>query len=270
MSTRRVANIASTKKRDDMKMQFMGPGLSPTISQELNVTGGSAGTFATSYLIGNVTARTVDQVASGNPAKMSTDRPYIRGIKENLIISSDDSTHWRWRRIVFRAKDPRWHVVVNPANNDTIEYPVTLADGSGVVHRPAKLFNGTDTADTSYRNAFLNGMFMGTQNTDYQNSFTARTNTDFATVIYDRTRTLMSSNDSGFTRQFGHWIPYNGNLYHTYKQDGDESGIGIFSTTGAKGKGDVYILDMFQGSLSAGADNVLNVQGTSTLYWHEK
>lgn len=270
MTARRVASIASTKKRDDMKFQFLGPGLSPIISQSVSVDGGSPGQFNSFYMIGNVTARNVSQTESGNPAKMSTDRPYIRGIKETLMISSDDSTHWRWRRIVFRAKDPRWHLVLNPANNDTVEYPVTLADGSGVVHRAAKAFGGTDAADVNYRNAFLAGMFMGTQNTDWNNTFTARTNSDFCTVIYDRVRNLMSSNDSGFTRQYSHWIPYNGNLFHGYKQDGDESGISPFSTTGGKGKGDVYVLDMFQGSLVSSVDNILNVQGTSTLYWHEK
>lgn len=101
MSRKRVLNISSRKKQDNMLPYATNPDGSGGVPASFGVPGNNGGCF-----VWCATAR--DRSSNlGDPTATSvreTDVIYARGLKERIRLTSNSARSWRWRRICFTAK----------------------------------------------------------------------------------------------------------------------------------------------------------------------
>jgi len=241
-SKKRILNIASTKKRDNMP--FHNPSV-PTAGS-LSIDGRPQG--SQSVFLFCATAREKNINGAHIPAERSSSIVYWRGISELVSLTVATGVSWKWRRLVFSAKGLR-------------------EDSASV-----ELSNGWNRPWTPFADAItLARLFQGAQGTDFSSYLLAKPNRDLMTIHYDKTRTIRSGNASPHEHQFRQWLPLNKTMFY----DDDEAGVappGVsnrWSAIGTKGLGDVYFLDMFDCVDGAAADK-LTIRSHTTAYWHEK
>lgn len=278
MSTKRILSVTSTKKRNTMLTYAntsVTNGVSVTIGPgPLLVNGANA-----SLSLFCPTAMDLyrgDGVTPGAPAfsavRTST-TCYMRGFREHIRIQTSSGIPWFWRRICFTNKSPLW---IDFANADT---PTQTNGPTGT--------GGPISIDTSngqqriYFNQFVNNanntvvnwydtIFKGRQAVDWNDPMTASIDTARVDLKSDVTTTIKSGNQAGTVRDFKLWYPMNKNLVYAEDEVGDAEEITRFSVRDKQGMGDYYILDIFIPGTGASASDLLQLNGTSTMYWHEK
>lgn len=265
MSNKRILNVTSKKKRDNMQ-------------QITNMDAGTItpGTLAAreAFLNGNnifmipwiPTARPAvgSDATGGQPieeAVRTSTTCYMRGVKENISIRTADGAPWKWRRICFRMKGD--YIIKTTTATARTDYIQSGTTGSGVM-RPV-----TNWLQTVAQAATIEELiFAGTRGYDWDDPFLATLDANRISIAYDKTTTLQSGNESGFIRTFHRWHGMNKNLVYQDDQRGSEEAVVPYSTTGIKGMGDYYIIDYFRSNGAAEAQ--LGLRYNSTLYWHEK
>ncbi len=179
------------------------------------------------------------------------DAVYMRGLKENIILKTNTSVSWRWRRICFTCKGmPLGTSMVSETNSGWTR----------------QLWN---RGATTFAALVANLIFKGQQGVDWQDVFVAKLDTNNIKVCYDRLRTLSSGNQNGKFFRDNRWYPMNKTLVYQNDEQGEAESNEAFSTTGRAGMGDYYIVDYFD-SASLTSSDVLNFQPEATLYWHER
>lgn len=264
MSSKRILNVSSKKKRDVML-------------QWTNIAAnGQVGPFGSgeAILTGNINYM-IPWIATARPAVTSngtggfpiyeavrtSSTCYMRGLKEVVSLRSATGDPWKWRRICFRFKGDRIHSLqTGPLR---IYDRVEGTDSAGVV-RSATNWSGLTQGGAELEQL----MFRGLRNLDWVDPWLAPLDTNNISVAYDKTVTLASGNESGFIRNYNRWHPMNKNL--TYQDDEIGSGMNVspWSTQGNRGMGDFYVVDMFKSNGSPEAQ--LALRYNATLYWHEK
>lgn len=234
----------------------------------MTVNGTATDSSRTMLFIGAVTSRIPNLDEPTNPHYLSTQSPYFKGFAETFRYSVTNGVQFRHRRIVFFTKDPRFHQVVDSASK-VAEYPVWWQTPTET-RRAFKPFHSSGVVDTAYRLDFLKRFFQGELTIDYPRYMEARPNNQFANVVYDKTLNLSSPNDrpATFTRKFYHPIEKYQTKFNLER--GDDIQFGAHSTSARQGCGDMYVVDIFGVPPGANESDTLEVQPTSTLYWHEK
>lgn len=221
-------------------MKYFNP-LAPTdkaltISSDGNV-------FNTYVHIFCPTAREQTNVSEVTDRNSTT--PFYRGYGETMFFFTNSSAAWRWRRIVFSTRSLRPSEALGFTSSG---YTRVLAPYG-------------DTATFSL-------LFKGSNGTDFNDLMDAKVDSNRARVMYDKTR-MLRSGAASHVHRFKMWHPMNKTLYYDEDEAGDTETTSPWSTTGTRGLGDVFILDMFA-CASATTGNTLIVKPQGTLYWHEK
>ena len=202
----------------------------------------------------------ISEVAS--TAQRSTDRCFIRGLKERLIIRTDTDQPWMWRRLVFSMKGLGAELL-------DAGFPGTFT---------VETTNGWSRAQDNIRNDAMENrvvtyLFRGSRNIDWTDFSAANVDTSRVTVHADMRTVIRSGNSAGVYRNPKHWFPINKTLLY----DADEVGStennadarNLFATRSKIGMGDLFVIDFFDCAVPGSSSNI-SFAAESTLYWHER
>lgn len=199
------------------------------------------------------TARFIDD-QDNSPHSRNSASVYMRGLKEHIIISTNNSTSWRWRRICFTAKG----LYQGKGSNSDFIYT-----SSGV----GRLLNQHN--NDTLGNLVNAVVFEGNQNQDWTDIFTAKTSSNRVKIMYDKTFTINSSSE-GVIRDYKFWHAMNKTLVYDDEEAGKDDTTSGYSTLGRQGMGDYYVIDYIRANTTASAADTISFSPASTLYWHEK
>lgn len=238
MSKRSLLNLTSTKKRDTM--MYYNPLLPSSLARTIT---SSANPFDLSIFLFAVTAR--NQTPDIVTPDRNSSTPFYRGYSETITFTTNTEAPWRWRRIVFAAKG------LQPEDSFSL-----TSRGYTRVMLP--------WADA----ATLSQLFKGRSGSDFNDLMDASTDRNRIRVLYDKTRTLRSGSGPHHHR-FKMWHPINKTIHYDEDEFANTEDTSPWSTTGSRGLGDVFILDLFNSPISS-TENTLVIKPQGTLYWHEK
>lgn len=190
---------------------------------------------------------------------------YMRGLAENLRIQTNTSLAWFHRRICFTYKGAAPFRSRPSADTGTAVQYIETSNG---IQR--LWFNSTINQTPNYLNDIRGVIFKGAEGIDWNDIISARVDTARIGVKYDKVRLIKSDNDNGAIRVFKHWHPMNKNLLYDEDETGASTDVSYWSAQSKVGMGDYYIIDFFQGAFGGGTSDIIRIDSTSTLYWHEK
>nr|QXN75680.1 MAG: capsid protein [Genomoviridae sp.] len=256
-SRRRILNVASIKKHDNMMptVRIPGGGLVPG---PISTTTGFTSLFVPS-------ARQLN-VGSAGESGRERQTTFSVGYKERVQVDVIGGGVWKWRRVVFAYKgvtlydqgDPTWTV---PFHNKAID-----PQGSDMV----RLIGQPTTDQAQFLRAVI---WDGTEGIDWTSEFVAKVDTSRVTPLYDRTITFNPRNESGYSRTFRLWHPTRKNIvYNEDEEGGAPDAFGSYtSVIGRPGMGDLYVYDIVYNVIpSASGSTTLNFTPEGTYYWHER
>lgn len=217
------------------------------------------------------TARSISSAVSAGEANVNDDATrtathvYMRGFKERIELAIQDSSPWRWRRVVFAYKGldliltSSFPVVpVNPY--------VETSDGMGRLF--AKVSNTGVSQVSTIQGRINNLIFKGTFGKDWDNIMNAKTANQDCTILSDKMMIIKSGNDQGAFRTVNRWYPINQKITYDDFESGGSKGAGYYSAQATDSMGDVYVYDLFE-PLKDDSDD-LKVSINTSLYWHER
>jgi len=275
MTTKRILNITSKKKQDNM-LSFSNTssnGNSTALaSGSLYVSGVQSGATATYGMsVYCPTARSLITAGTTNLAVDVADRTattcYMRGYKENLRIQTSSAQPWLWRRIVFSTKGPTF-TSTSAGDTSPAQKFTPYCDTSIGMSR--LWFNLSVNNMNSTLSLYNTVIFKGAVNQDWNDPITAKLDTSRITVMSDRTQAIKTGNEHGHFSERKLWYPMNKNIVYDDDEAGASEVPSYYSTDAKPGMGDVYIVDYVMSSVGATASDIINFNCTSTLYWHEK
>jgi len=270
MTTRKVANIAATKKRDNMIACGVTTG---GALQEPGLPYAMTGD-QTTYMFAFVpSARGVhnELPTAGNPSRgfdFSREHrsTWSVGYSERVTLTSNTGVNWRWRRIVFTMKQ------LEPAQ----AFPSgTLFNyNTSVTPNPGYVRTMWDVSQTALpRQILQQEIFQGTLGVDYSDPLNATLDRTRIRVLYDQNIAINGHNDEGHWKYRKFWHRNGRKLIYNEKESGDHKNTSEathYNTGGREGDGDLWIVDIFASISSAGAGDVLTFLPHGTYYWHEK
>lgn len=186
-------------------------------------------------------------------AARESEHVFMRGLKENVEIQTDTAQQWQWRRIVFSNKG---HFGTN-AFTSIASLP-NAGYGRGVLP-----LTGT------YLSSVEAEVFRGTDTNDWVDPYLCPLNNDRITVHSDE-RHVIGGGFQGSTKMFKKWNAFNKNFVYNDQQNGSSYTTEPFASTGKRGMGDIFVIDMFRAGFGASATDHLEYRPNSTLYWHER
>lgn len=269
MTKRRILDTTSRKKRDTMAPYYDTYGSSPLTGlggYTANGTGGGSQPYT--GLLWLCTARD-NTLSSGGSlsnindiAARTATACYMRGLKENIEISTSSGAPWQWRRICFSFRDPS--VVLSGSG-----IPPYLETSGGFTRLLAN-FTNTDSAGVSTHGALTRLLFKGQQNVDWNDIRTAPVDSARVDLKYDKTHIVSSGNANGRVKLYKMWHPMNKTLVYDDDENGEATNPNVYSVGDKRGMGDYYVIDFLQAGMGATNSDSLNFNPTSTLYWHER
>lgn len=189
-----------------------------------------------------------------NQATRTAQACYMRGLKEQIEFVMTSSLPWQWRRVVFSTKGIQT-VLTEAANS----YFSNLTSG-GYARTVNEVLPATGTALEDI-------MFKGKVGSDWNDIFTASTDSSRIKIMYDRTRNLNAGAEGGRIQKVSLWHPMNKTLVYGDDENGGIEATSLYSNS-AVGLGDVWVYDMFRPAYSGSGGLLFKPQ--ATLYWHEK
>nr|QXN75628.1 MAG: capsid protein [Genomoviridae sp.] len=269
-SRRRILNVSSIKKRDNMMSAVAVPGEGrPTLGPLTTNTG-----FTSLFI---PTARTLAPANDMGDTMRQRQTTYSVGYKERVQVDIIGGGVWKWRRVVFAYKggdslwsggefpgqwtEPYFSKSVKPDPDD----PLPIApDMTRLIGQPH-----SDQAD------MIRGLLWdGHQGVDWSSEYTAKVDTTRVRLLSDKTYVFNPGNESGMSRTFRLWYPIRRNIVY----DDEEWGASAFargsplSVQSNAGFGDVYVYDIaycvVPSSGSVAAQMQFSPEGT--YYWHER
>lgn len=191
---------------------------------------------------------------------------YMRGLAENIRVSTSSGLPWMWRRICFKFRGPQFYSV---AGQDTPTQPWTpwleTSNGYG-----REWFNMAVNNQPNTLNIINSFLFKGTQGVDWNDILIAPLDNRRVDVAYDKYRRVTSGNASGQLRDYKVWHPMNKNLVYGDDEFGEAETTAFTSVQDKRGMGDYYVLDLFVPGVGGTSTDILAVSSTASLYWHEK
>lgn len=264
MSKRAILNATSRKKQDNMQI-FTNV---TTATPQGGTTYASTAAVLTAtqqYIFPWVcTARDLSRDSGlsrglvSDQATRTAQTCFMRGLSENIEISTNDGMPWQWRRVCFTLKGPAF------TGNTTTGYAFWTQNSSGY----------TRTVNTAYGNTYVgliqSIIFKGAAGVDWSNLMTAPTDNTTVSIKYDKTVTIAAGNEEGTIRNYRRWHPMNKNLVYNDDEQGGGEVSSVFSTPGKPGMGDYYVIDIFQPRAGGTSSSQLRFEPSARLYWHEK
>lgn len=222
------------------------------------------------YCLWNATARDLTPGGSGlatvaNESTRTATTCYMRGISDKLRITTSSGAAWFHRRICFTYKG------IDPFRNT---YTGDTGANQSYVETSAGMqrlwFNSQINNTPNYLNNVNSTIFRGAQGVDWYDLITAPVDTRRVTLKFDKTWTMQSGNANGIVRERKLWHSMNKNLTYDDDESGTTETTSYFSVDSKSGMGDYYIIDLFAAGTGSTSSDLLRIDSTSTLYWHEK
>lgn len=266
MTRRKVADIASTKCKDNM--------VCLPLTGDLGTPGtiGEGAVIEGTFIFGSLfcpTARDSMWTEGEREVTRQQSRVFARGYKERINIVTNDATNWMWRRIVFTTKNRLWEAF--PPG--TVEKNYQGGTGTFQPGQVRAVWNFNPALGGAAAAAVNYSVFEGERGNDWLNFMNAKTNKKFITVLSDTTKKLEGMNNSPRQYHFNRWYEFNKNFTYNEKERGEtkpsEDYQSKFSSMENGTMGDVYVLDLFN-SANGTSSNQLSFQPHGTYYWHEK
>jgi len=257
MTARRVANISSQKKQDNM-LQWVPtdpnlPGGAGTISEQVITAGAGQAAF-----LFCPSARPF-QPTQNDESDRNHKNTFARGYRETTQIRVNGGTPWRRRRITFSAKG-MLGTFDSLVTGFTAEF-FTLQTSSGLVRQHTVL-------PVAMASAVRSVLFAGAENLDWFSPMTAKVDTSRVTLHSDVMTVINPGNATGAMRNIKQWYPLNKNLVYNDDESGAGTASASLSTQSKLGMGDFFVLDFYESAL-ASTDSI-SVLNQGTYYWHEK
>lgn len=268
MSKKRILNVTSRKKKDTMltvsNTSNTGTQQSPAVNSAY-VAGNNAGYFLWCATARDLVPGTAGQLAAiSNESNRTATTCFMRGLSEHVRIQTSSGLPWFHRRICFtyRGDDP-----FTTTFNDTGVNQTMNESSNGITRL---FFNNNINNTPNYQSNIHALLFRGEQGNDWNDLLTAVVDTRRVTLKFDKTWTMQSGNAQGLVRERKLWHPMNKNLVY----DDDESAVSErtnnYSVQGKAGMGDYFVYDFIIPGAGGTASDLLQINSTSTLYWHEK
>jgi len=255
-SRRRILNIASIKKHDNMLSAVIDPGDSvPTPGPIITGTG-----FASLFM---PSARKLGYDSAGESTR-GRQVTFSVGYKEIVEVNIVGSGVWKWRRVVFWLRgDDMWKDTLwtDPWYDKT-----AVIEGCDMVRLIAQ---PTSDQHTEIKRI----LWDGTEGIDWSSEFTAKVDTSRISLVSDRIYTLNPRNESGYSRTFRLWYPTRKTIvYGEDEAGGQPDAGGVYVSTRSKaGAGDLYVYDIVYLAVPAASGTAsLKFQPEGRYYWHER
>lgn len=273
MPKRRILNLTSRKKRDQMApiSNMLGGSPAPTAELRAPALFSTTADGIVPMFVWIPTARAAQDFSNSpgmvhNPTVRTAHTTYMVGLSENLLFQTSSATPWNWRRICFTYKgSDLWP---DAPSLDPADHPYYREDSSGY----ARLWA---VPSATNRAAIYSILFKGAGGgidwtTSHPGLLNAKVDTTRVNLKYDKVRRITSGNDAGVIKRFKMWHPMRKNLRYDEDEEGDYTESVPLSTTSHLGMGDYYVIDIFISLLGSGINDQFSINSTSTLYWHER
>ena len=204
--------------------------------------------FGTTPFLWNPTARPLSFANVSTKRNRTT--VYQKGLREHLQLDIDDGNPLRWRRIVFETKEYRNDAARLIVSNDVkrLITPMSVAEFGNLA----------------------SALFEGSEGNDWSTTFTAKVDLNRVKLHSDKSRILRSGNDHTHSHSFRVYYPFEKNFTYDEDEFADGKTSSVYATSGLKGMGDVYVLDIFQ-NVGGDVDDWRAIwRANATMYWHEK
>lgn len=188
---------------------------------------------------------------------------YMRGLKENIKISTSTGTCWMWRRICFTTRTAALDSDLTGTNSFTPYVDTTNGIGR-------QFFNLSINNQTSFLTTLKELLFRGKEGVDWNDILTAPIDTVRIDLKYDKYRKVSSGNSNGQVRDYKIWHPMNKNLVYNDDENGDVMQQSYFSVQDKRGMGDYFVIDIIVPAPQATSTDLFYASSTASLYWHEK
>jgi len=270
MTRRKVADIASSKLRDNMGcVPIADGGAEGEIGDPAIITSAaSAGILFCPSARGSVWSE-----AESEYARQKTE-VYAKGYLDNVTIETIGPGNWRWRRIIFQCHSH--DIIATYPQNAMANYD--NANG----YKRAMLPITTGSANIAGYQAVLRQLFQGNQGTDYGDVFIATPDRNRNRILMDRNMPVRSGNAKGIWKHQRDYVSINKKLRYGEKEEGGgkEPASDIiagrqnytwFTVPTRYTGGDVFVLDLFScADTTDGGTNQLHFRSHGTWYWHER
>lgn len=273
MSKKRLLNITSTKKRDNMLCYTNSTASAQTGGTNYTSNGPAIVTGGRDYnncavFLWCATARdntlnngaTLPRGTTFDTATRTSSTPYMVGLKEAIEIQVNNGIPWQWRRICFTLKGPI-------GLDTTASFAVALETANGWTRVANQVADGTGGGQ---QYALYERLFRGQNTSDWNDPMTAKVDTSRVTLKYDKTISIASGNEDGLVRRYNRWHPMKKTLVYNDDELGGTETASAFSTYGKAGMGDYYVVDLFRARNGAATTDLLSFRPEAVLYWHEK
>lgn len=198
-------------------------------------------------------------------------RTFCKGYSERVTLETNNSSHWMWRRIVFRYR------MLNQVNQvielDGAVDPYTTWTFRDTTRGQMRVMWNIaigQEPNVSVRDNLETLLFEGTAGQDWINAFTAKTDSRHVSIVSDITRQVGGAQtDQGRYHRTKRWYPVNRTLVYNDAEDGSTPHDGgTFSDLSKETCGDLCVYDMFSCANGTVADSMRFVP-EGTYYWHE-
>jgi len=269
MGKKRILNLTSRKKRDTMLT------VSNTDSNGASITPAAGSAYASATNAGLflwcATARDLSPANQGASSTVTLEASrtatscYMRGLSEKIRLQTSSGVPWFHRRICFTYKgaDP-----FRVSRTGDTGGPQWMSETSNGIAR--LWFNASVNNTPNYVNSINGIVFKGTQGQDWNDVLTAPVDNRRVTLKFDKTWTLQSSNNNGLVRERKLWHGMNKTLVYDDDEGGAFETQSNYSVESKAGMGDYYVMDYFIPGAGGTSSDLIRIDSTSTLYWHEK
>lgn len=203
-----------------------------------------------------------------NQATRTSTTCFMRGFKESLKIQTSSSIPWFHRRICFAVKDNNFRGYLS-TDSPTLVGVMNYSQNSARGYTRTWINQLQNNASNTVTN-WYSVLFRGSEGLDWDNISTAPLDNRRVDVKYDKLTVIKSNNERGTIVSRKYWHAMNKNIVYDDDEIADVTAGSNWSVDDKRGMGDYHILDLFIAGTGAGATDLLKIDSTSTLYWHEK
>lgn len=272
MNKKSLLNVTSRKKRDTMLSWSNTSNTPATIGQAQASAAGALVVRGDQYAFSLWIPTARDLSLANGPvgsiaqvAQRTDTTCFMRGLKENIKVSTNTGVCWMWRRICFKF---RGNQLIDPTSDTpSFTFNPYLDTSVGMVR---SYFN-VSINNQGNQFARLRGiLFKGSEGSDWNDLLIAPIDTTRVDLAYDKYRKISSGNANGQLRDYKVWHPMNKNLVYNDDESGDVMTTAYGSVTDKRGMGDYYVIDIVVPNPGSAATDLLYMSSTASLYWHEK
>lgn len=270
MSRKSVLNLTSTKKRDTL-LSVTNSTSTGTTQATAQLAGTTVNGLDGAFYIFCPTARDLTTVAGNigsiaQSAQRTATTCFMRGFSEHLRIQTNSAVPWFHRRICFAT---RGSIFNGPGTGTPIaQYRPYYDDSTRGIAR--YWLNAANNNQASFNGLLQGVLFKGTYNQDWNDLITAIVDNTRVDLKFDKTFVYRSGNQTGIVKEHKLWHGMNKNLTYDDDESGDTEVSNYFSVTDKRGMGDYYIVDIIQAGEGSTGTDLMRINNTSSLYWHEK